>query len=513
MGDVDAGEALPARRRRVYVEEAAPNPANDRWSLIIAAILLLVAIGVLIWNYIRQNAKPSYRATPEPLPNYSPPSTLINERVADNGVEWNPATAAESKKYGLGAFSLKPVAVAGAYNPFAAAAASGDGTTTEGPAPAPIISNPIAALPGITEKDIEDYINSSIPVSPDDLALTRCDDGANAIFMAATKMPNGSSLPSKSGGYCILKCDYARLNQDDGAAVKFINDKDEKGNYLVNYELSFWIDPNYNSAGYEWYCKPLPSVKLDGIGWNTSGDGIYQRRQVSPVYYQSTLDPYLIDLSDPNNVGGNANRTALEYDLALCSSPTLPIPSDIAAKGYKGSQRWGGKITDNYYKVCPIGHNNKNYHLFDFQMIGRYCYWVGHDIYPNDIVFGLLTPNGNNSGQEKNLHGDYTKVPLQDKCPKVVAVDAAEWIQMQLTPSSLSCYYCPKLYEYDEIAKSLFGYITVLRGNESDGYVCVRECPKGMSDRMAGPLHWCIPEGIHMKPWFSKSTSTTDPNK
>lgn len=499
-------------------EQAKPKPLTAL-TFVIPAVIIVILFGLWLWNEVRKSAGLNYRPHVEPLPGGSESKDnskyVTRERIAmRKGITWGPVPPEDVKRAGYSLVELEGILTPAANNVsidmhslkayadsvminangltnamFVAGSNTdtvtvkdGDDTTT-----APEGSQPM------TQEEIDEYIRSRMPLSPQDMAGIRCKNKRDWLFFQTTRLPNADQTlidPSWGNGYCLMTCDAARISTDPSGqpskvSQKFSNAKGADGKFLVHYELALWIDPRHNEAGYTWYCRPVPNVNTDGVGWSPTVDGMYQRRLISPVYYKTSRDPFRGTYGD----GDNAND-----DWKLCSNSTLPVPhsSELGGWTYKASSvRWHGQVykgkSDNPWS---IGYDKTNYTLVDFQMIGRYCYWVGHDDY-NEGGY-------NESKADANFHGNFSKIKLANACPKQQVGQDGQKYDMQLVPSHLSCYYCPRVYEWNTAKNQLEAYETFLRGSEVDGYVCVRQCPTGMSDEQSGNLHWCIPIGISM---------------
>lgn len=526
-------------------EVSAPSPPT-KWSFILPAILLIFLVVIWLISRLLKSSEPQYHAHVEPLPGadvgVEEGKYKLRERIVmKKGFEWGPvsstantgpsATAAAqipTRVELIGLVTSPEVTTVNISQPNI----SKDAITlsamkdTSDSALAMVIATAINKQSFIgdasgngtagndkqwTLEEIREYIRSRLPISPQDLAAVRCGSSENYLFFQTTRLPNSDQTiikPSWGNGYCLPTCAYARVakipysNDPTEESKKFMNEKDSSGKYLVEYELALWIDPMHKEAGYTWYCRPTPNLAVDGLGWYSSVQGVYARREVSPVYYATSADPFR---------GNYGNSAGASDDWNLCSSPFLPIPDrpQLGGRSYlSGSQRWNGKVFRLNQgsltlrgKPWGIGYNKTDYCLVDFQMIGRYCYWVGHDDYEG---------GGEDNGRaDFNFHGNFSKIPLSNQCPHdQMGYDGVKY-NMQLTPSQLSCYYCPKIYEWDEVNNRAVGYDTFLRGSETDNYICVRKCPIGMTDEQTGYLNGCVPIGI----MISAEMPNPDPNK
>lgn len=503
-------------------QETTEKTYPSALAFILPAILILVVLAIWTWNKIRTASGTTYKPHVEPLPggNVSKEEGKyqLRQRIAMKpGITWGPVKTSTLQPIGSSKIEMVGLAtpdISGisidshslrAYTDSLLSSSlmirnkvSGAGMLS---ASASLSAADAPTSPEWTQQQITDYIHARLPISPQDLAGVKCGSKTDYLFFQSTRLPNADQtvINPAWGGYCIQTCNAARVstNADDGSpsdiSKKFDNRKSSDGSFLVNYELALWIDPRHNEAGYTWYCKAVPNVKTDGVGWFATVDGMYQRRLISPVYYYTNRDPFL------GTYGHNDNDND---DWRLCSNSTLPIPppSELGGISYTSSNvRWHGKVIRRggsgsiakYGQPWGIGYDKTDYTLVDFQMIGRYCQWVGHDDYD--------TLNEDSSKANFNDHGNFSRVPLADACPQQQVGEDGVKYDMRLTPSKLSCYYCPKIYEWNEETKQVEVYDTYLRGSEVDGYLCLRQCPAGMTDEQSGNLHWCIPIGIAME--------------
>lgn len=506
----------------VEEEDSPPSSPPGPWTFIIAAVLFVAVLIIWLWNSMRQSKGLKYRAPIIPLPgapvdpNGGDGKYVLRDNIAfKKGIQWEPVSSDEVKRAGftkIDMVGLASPALASlsldskSLQAYADSISASMSAFNNGSMPTLTLSaaagddNP-NKIPEATQQEIDDFIHSRLPINPQDLAGVKCGSKTDYLFFQSTRLPNSDQTiikPSQGGGYCVQTCASARISTypDTGLPTdlskSFNNAKMADGSYLVNYELALWIDPRHNEAGYTWYCRAVPNPKSDGIGWSPTVDGSYQRRLISPVYYTTSRDPF---------TGTYGSGNDQNDDWRLCSNSTLPIPSpsELGGVTYTAStDRWHGQVfrgggsgsIAKYGKPWGIGYNKTDYTLVDFQMIGRYCYWVGHDDY--DIG------DENSSKANATWHGNFSKIKLADACPQQqTGIDGLKY-DMKLTPSRLSCYYCPRIYEWNEDTKSLEAYQTYLRGSEVDNYVCVRSCPAGMTDEQSGNLHWCIPIGIGM---------------
>lgn len=362
-----------------------------------------------------------------------------------------------------------------------------------------------------TLDDIIKFIKEKSPITPEDMAIKRCDDGNNALYFTGVAPNSDASSGSNhsSPGYCIRKCEYARTQPPDISSPntpKFNNTKDSNGNYRVNYELKLWINPNSDKKnGYSWYCVALPNSLYDGPGWVTTTSGEYTREVVSMLTLKSAIDPFKD--TRPKNIQLDDYSYTVKHTDPLKSSVYFGVSARLcSSKGVAPRDVYGSYAKKTYSPIRndknepqAIGYAKYDYEYPDFQMIGEFCYWVGHDTYKDgDVV---------NEG-----HGDFRKIPLTDDCykysyetPDVKPDGSPKTYMMSLSPGKLFCYACPDVYVWDETKKSLFAAQTSLVGNMEDGYKCARKCPLEMYDnKSAVGISMCIPVGVPMREYLPR---------